>query len=489
MQVPLLGFVLIWIGLLVAVTEPRALLYLAVFFAPFTQTAVLTAPQVATLGMIPAWMFFVLLALGHRLLERRGVSHEVDRRSLRLSPVVAFGVACIASLVAAFRIDGRYSVPSANPRRFGVLEPVTFSRANLVVCVPLAAAMILVYLIVDRSSQPGGFRRVLRAATTGVSAVAGLGLWEFLHYRIGIPYPQSFFRIEDSARVAPLDAKLGLRRLASVTPEASILAQVLMIAFPVLLVALWRRTPVLSRRLDRLALALIGLVLLLSVSSSAVIGLVAGSIFSFGAVLLGTDCSRLAKIRASLALTACSIVGWVAYLQSPTAQHLFSEYITNKDRSASYILRSGITSQAWTTFHRFPWFGIGVGNSPSYDLVGRLLSSVGVVGTGAFLTLIVSALSRVSRVAWRSKLDDEGTDPSSCFAQGLIVALVVQLLLCWLTGLVFEYAHFWLVIGMILGAGTAQFGDGWGHHGVQKTVPAEDCLKDGVLSHLDRTTG
>jgi len=443
-----IGVVLIWLGLLALFFRPRSLLYLAVFFAPFTSTGVYIFPSQQ---FLPAWTFFTLLALVAGIGRRdRSRSNSTNMISL-----VIFGLSCLLSLLVAWFIDGTFFVRSATPKDFGSLRPVNFDKGNLIVLLPLLTALAMIWLIVKRS-EDGEFARVLRTSVLGITAVAGLGFWEFLRFSIGLPYPGSLFRAQDPNRIANLDTSVGLRRLASATAESSVLAQVLIIGFCILLVAHWWRTTIVTPRFDKWALALISTVLVLSVSSTALVGLIAATAACYLAVLFGRAGRVRPVLKASFTLAIVGAVVWLCFTRLPVVEKLVTDYLLEKNKSASYRLRHLITSRAWTSFHHYPLLGVGLGNSPSSDLLGELLSNVGIIGTAAFFGCVGNALRRAGRVAW-SRVQGANAQLAAARAQGIFVALAMLLLLTYVSGFVFETAQFWLAVGLALGVAVPQF--------------------------------
>jgi hypothetical protein len=261
----------------------------------------------------------------------------------------------------------------------------------------------------------------------------------------------SFFRAQDPNRIANLDTSVGLRRLASATAESSVLAQVLIIGFCVLLVALWWRTAIVTPRFDRWALALISVVLVLSVSSTALVGLIAATAGCYLAVLAGRGRHARTVLKASFTLAIVCTAVWLCYTRVPLVENLVNDYLIEKRRSASYELRHLITGRAWTAIHDYPLLGVGIGNSSSFDLVAELLSNIGIIGAAAFVAFVGNAFVRLGRVAWNRQREARA-QAEAIRAQGMFVALATLLLLTQLSGFVFETAQFWLTVGLALGA-------------------------------------
>src|SRR5437868_187298 len=86
----------------------------------------------------------------------------------------------------------------------------------------------------------------------------------------------------------PVLSDLGVKRIASVAVEPSLLAQSLLVGLPFLLIAVWQRRPLLSARKDRYALFFLLATLMLSASSSAYLGIA----FTLVVALLLTLMSR-----------------------------------------------------------------------------------------------------------------------------------------------------------------------------------------------------
>jgi hypothetical protein len=89
-------------------------------------------------------------------------------------------------------------------------------------------------------------------------------------------------------------------------------------------------------------------------------------------------------------------------------------------------------------------------NTRSYDLAGELLSNVGVIGAAVFACCMFAAVRNLF-LATRVSKGKANLAGSAVFAEGLLVALLVNLFLAWVAGFDFGAEYFWLVLMLTWG--------------------------------------
>jgi len=456
MSVPLLGLVLIPVGVWLLLARPALLPAAVVFFVPFSATAVLVYWGRESPHWMPVVDFFGILwiaSLAGRALADGRVALPLHR-GMTLPLLAGFVCVAIASLVMPVLIDGTVSIQSANPLDGGVAFPLFFRLNHLIVLWDLLFGVLLALAIASYCASPSGLEATLRVTVWSSLFISAWGLLEYASYYIGFYFPYTFFNnnpTEDPLELARvLRGDLVVKRITSVSAEPSFLAQALLALLPLVLFAVWSRRPIVSRTVDRCAAGLMILTLLLSTSVSAYVGLAVVSLASMGALIA----LRRISLR-PIAAWGVLIAGLaLVYAQSATVREFVDTYVLGKSVSASGVERLFTTLNAWSYFRDYPILGLGWGSVPSHDLLTYLLANSGVCGLAAFGLFLGYVLVRLERTL-RSPRHAPAPDWLRYRLAGIGVALITLVVVGALAGFPFEYGHVWLVLGLAMGATSA----------------------------------
>jgi O-antigen ligase len=245
-------------------------------------------------------------------------------------------------------------------------------------------------------------------------------------------------------------------RAIGTSVDPNVLGGLLMMASALLFAQLASAHPVIDRRL--LAAMAVPLVaaLLLTHSRSALGG------FLIAAVAVGLLRDR----RLLVPILAAAVI--VPFL--PQAQLLVGRLLSGlafQDRAA--LMRLDEYRNALNTMVRYPWFGIGFGDTPSIDLFLGVSSiylligqEMGLIGLASFL-LVLGVLAWQVAVGWMKAKNED--------ARGMLLSLAAPLLAAASEGLLDHYyvnitfphmiALFWLYVGLAVVA-SQQAGKSWG---------------------------
>lgn len=459
MSVPAIGFFLFWLGFVLFITRTRSLLHAAVFLTFFENTAIVIRESPQGSFGLPSWIYFLFLAV----VAKAGSSgRKMPGRHQALALGVAlFALVSVASLVVPWYINGRYGVPAASLASHGELVPVRLDVANFLIAVPFVAGLTLAVMVWRECTEWRDVQAFLRTVVSAVVVVALLAVWELASLAVGLPYPQAFFRSLQPDRLESTLGYTGLYRLSSVAAEPSLLARVLLVGLCLLVLCRWRNVALLGRSRDLLAILTIVTILLLSASSSALIGL--GALIAIGTMvtLLTARTGMVPRLKTLASVSLAVGAAWVAYQQVPVVQSVIAILVTTKSRSDSYLERTTATAYAFHTFTDFPWLGVGLGESSAYDLPAKMLSNVGLIGTLLF-ALIMWQTARGLWIGNPVVSRTEAGPTRQTISRALLVAIAVQLVVDWITGFYFESAYFWVLCGI-----------GWASFSVPSTDPEE----------------
>lgn len=456
MSVPLLGLLLLPLGGLVLLGAPQRLAQLVVFFVPFSATAVLVYHGRESPHWLPVVNWFGILWIVSALprLLRDGRISLPPYRGRTVVLLAVFVAVAMASLAMPVIIDDRTSIQSARLVDAGLAFPLHFRLNHVLVLWDLVFGTALAVMIARWTAEPEGLERALRAVVWSGLFVGAWGLLEYVSYYLGFAFPYALFSNNPTENPTltgrVLRGAIEVKRITSVAVEPSVLAQVSLVAMPILLFAMWSDRPLLSRRLDRSAVVLLLATLILSTSVSAYLGL------AFLAITIPAGLFLLRRIGVRPAITFLALVGAVAvlYWQSAGVRDFVTTYVLAKPTSQSALERLVTTLNAWGYFLQYPLLGLGWGSVPSTDLVVYLLANTGIAGLVAFLALVTVVVRRLIAAVRGSRADTE-SQWMTYRVTGVGLALVTILFVSAAARFTYEYAHFWLALGLAIGAPAA----------------------------------
>jgi hypothetical protein len=443
-----LGYILLPVGLAGLLFSSKWLYRFFVFWTLFSASSVANFGEGDSGSALQVWMFFGFLWLSRLILERLStLSFSLDRRILRpcLWLIAFLAVAALSLVMPAF-IDGRLAITSPILGD-GSETPLYLTTHNFTQLLYLifggTIAICVAHANIDKDQRHNTERIILFSAIF----ISAWGILQFVCNVTGIPYPDFIFNNSGSASgkgfLQTLEAGVG--RISSTAVEPSVFAQSLISLLPLTLPAFLKRGSVISIPIDRLCAALFVVLLVLSTSSTAYLG-----IFILGvlllAVLLRSHLISVAKasLLALLAAGGLAAIVTLAFVSVPIVSQVANSALLNKSSSGSGLERLMTITLAWGYFQQFPVLGIGWGSATSHDLFVKLLSNVGVAGTLIFLIAMFSVI----RSNWQG-LDDLVL-PAELSRSVWFLALTVFLVTSVLIEFPLAFGNFWLVLGMAI---------------------------------------
>ncbi|MGH7541718.1 MAG: O-antigen ligase family protein, partial [Gemmatimonadota bacterium] len=436
MTITVLGLVLIPVGLVLALGRSRLpLLHLTVFFAPFTASAIVNFGA-AGFGIQPGYYFATLY------LARSALDGLVGERAGRLSRrqvgvLLALGVftlvtALSVTLVPWYGHDVRVLRPS------GRYESLAFTGENVTQLLYVVFVVGLAASVGVEDLGPPRIRSLIRTLILSGVVVCVIGWIQLTLHSVGIPYPAFLFNSNESfsqlyAQTLP---GLAVKRVNSVAPEPSMLARFLLIPTAIAAYAATdRRSAILPRRRAMLLTALFVTTLVLTTSSTALVGLTAMVLFlivhSTWRTLRG-DPGWFVRLRRQLAWAvvgglaiAASVLAlayWWLDLDLSLLAEVANIVLLEKLGTTSGQVRLDTAIEGLELFLRFPLLGVGWGSYRTFDLGTNLLVSVGVLGFACFAWIHVSVLSAAGRLAGR--LARLGHEELAALPEAMAVALI-----------------------------------------------------------------
>ena len=411
------GPILLLLALYIFAFRPTDLPYYAVFFAPFSATAIVNFNSVGYKAGgvgVTAASTFTLLFFATQLVYgfcgrqvRIGSGHLVQMGLLILLLVTAY----VALLM--------------NATMGTLVSPVTTHSVYLTLGV---GATILFSL---EFSRDGGIDKAIRVARASAIVVCLWGLMQLICSITGIPYPSFIFNNSNSDFADMYAQSIGsFARIASVAVEPSVMAAGLM-HFAAFGITVLSREARLRTRSWYSAVGLVVLTLLLSTSSTGYIGLLVT------ALLVLLERPVIAILTGVPFLTL--FLGILAVF--PKARDTLLASTINKTDSFSYVDRTSQMIFDYQLFQRQPLLGWGWGKAMNFNGALTLLCNVGVIGTAIFIACGLLTLASLT-LGIRNAQDSDWK--LAAYAAGVRNGLIVAAVIGVTSGMKYVFLSDWM---------------------------------------------
>lgn len=441
MSITITGYIFILLTFYGLFFNPKRLYELTIFFLPFSATAVINIGLPGEGSAIQPYMFmgfFWMLSFYFSNAKNLKLD-SIEFKSIRY--LLLFVFTALVSLIMPLYISGtEYGNITG---KLGEYLPITFTSKNFTQFLYLLYGVLLAITLYFKNKAHANFERTIKIYSNAIIFVIAWGLLELSSHYLGFKYPSIIFNNSYSSSAggfgAILDEESGIRRIASVAVEASILTQTVVILLPFLIFGQLNKKYFYSRGKDLIYIVVIILFILRSTSTTGLVGLIflcfVCSLFYLKMLNKVQKMNMILKIAVILPIFAMGIY------------FLFNDYIINvlfsKGSSYSALERSQAILGAWQNFTHYPILGTGWGSVSSFDLFVRILSNVGITGVLFFIMFIITNIK--NQLSLKHKLI-----PNSYYSNSLITSLITLLFTNAISGFSFTFGYFWLIIGLSL---------------------------------------
>jgi hypothetical protein len=463
MTITPIGYFVIAIGLVAVMLPSRtAILYLTIFFMPFTATAIINF-QNPSFGLQPGYFLGFLLMARYTLewLFRRKRQRLTHFQRMTLMPFVFFVlVAGLSILLIPFREYVYVRRPS------GDYQLLRLSMENFTQFAYLVYVIFLTISIAACKLEPDEIRRAMRVLIASSVFVSLWGWLQLYMYYAGIPYPDSIFNNSASflQKYGQKIRLLGFKRINSVAPEPSMFARFLLMPTFLCLYYVYNKAGSVMKPKAALWLAIfLAVTLIFTSTSTALVGLV-GSLFIFVLYILskrGRLSVKIYTLNDSMRIVFVMLLGFVGlplvffglatFVFDLTNDQIFQFIeilLIDKADSESGGTRLDGALQGLSLFASNPFFGVGWGSNRTFDLLTNILSTTGSIGT---LIFFAGNWLLAKRTAWLSKkFIQNDLAVLSEYPKALFFALVVRLFGKFLSEPDILYLDHWLLVGLIV---------------------------------------
>jgi O-antigen ligase len=418
------------------------MLYRALIFSlPFSATSIV---NIGNKGF-PAWLFLGLLWMireaGPELLRFR-FKYPTALRPQRLALGLFCAVAALSLVIPVLFAGG---VEIQSPILLdGGSEPLHLASRNFTSLLYLYFGSLLAILVARRNIEAPRLVATLKIYLYALLFVCGWGIFQWVLLQFQVPYPAFLFNNSATETAQGFATFLdGVPRISSVAVEPSILAQILLTFLPFVILTGVLKYPVLPSLRNLLLGSVIGLVLLLSTSFSAYIGIAIVLAIIPGALYF----VRVLRLKHLVVLTSVPLLALFSYVAIPFVSDFVNSQLLTKGDSYSGIERARTVILAYTYFVQFPVLGVGWGSVTSHDLILNLLSNCGILGFLCF-ALFVGVVVRKLFVSVKSSARPNEKSLKVAMGLSLITLIVMNIF----TGFAFVFGHMWLIFGLTMAA-------------------------------------
>ncbi len=414
------------------------MLKLTVFFIPFSATSAINFGEQGQGSSVQVYMLFSLAWMAYQLFKYLRDYRQIKTVTIPKTIVLLLGflLAAFFSLLMPLYINGADTANTTG--RYGDYELIEFKSSNITQYLYLvfgAFFSINIGLIVDDKD----FISILKTYTYSILFVMLWGLYELYCFYTDTEYLAHIFNnnIHESAKgytEVLLTASEPVKRIASVTLEPSVLAQVLLVILPFYVYSCLNKSYIFGRIPDWAILFSLLLYIPSTTSSTAILGLV----FLFALLFYKTY--RKSNFFIYYILGVSCLLFLLAYNLSDNI--VYNLIITEKSETSSGIERISSIVDGWNTFTKYPLLGVGWGTVSSYDLIIKIAANCGLIGLALFTYFVYFLLKRLD---FKIRLDS--THP---FYKSTSLSLSVLLFCSAVSGFSFYLGHLWFILGLSL---------------------------------------
>lgn len=401
MNIPITGYILIPLGLLIVLLPWRYCLIALMVFAMMSPAAVV---NVGKFGLQPGYYLSILLIL-RTFAEIMAGRFTLNTFVLwRMRPVFYFDIVVLVVLFIALCFFQREVavLPGTGGFKSAVTHPFHLSRENYTQIAYLTLNTCLIYVMGHQGARrylPQLLRDWDIAVVCGLCFAVAICLWQISSLYAGIYFPSDFFYSNAGYSRADSQSMVGLFRINGPFEEPSTLGY----TFSGYLLFAWLRYRLYPTAFSVVLIAACIFCMLVSTSTTAFAGL-----FLFGCFvlydivvarihLLTRDYKLSSGQLAAIGIIALAILaGCTVVATNWGAIHVVLEKtLFQKSQSTSFQEREFADILAMHIFVETYGIGVGLGSDKANSMLLSLLSNTGIVGCVLFGAFIVTILQPV----------------------------------------------------------------------------------------------
>lgn len=415
MTVPLTGWIAISLFFIGLLKGHRMFFYYALFFMPFSAVGVLNFPNSESTVSYPLF-FWVAYLVSFLVLKMK----LLDVLTLKSG---VLGYILVLYLILSLLFTQNLTLESPFINKF------SFSQLFYVFLGVLISISIAIEIRNARTVHI-----IFKPILLSIFIACLIGLYQKLAFNFGFFYPAEVFNNSLSVGAQGYTAILdgGVKRISSVSTEPSIFAQWLSVSLALLLFRFACNKDIKMTWFEVITIFMGVVTLLLSTSATAYIGLLL-LITTFVFLVAG----KKNWIYFSI-FVVCSLFLFIVLNLSTISLILF-----DKIDSYSFIERFESVKFGFSVFQENILFGTVWGTVTVHSLIVGLLANAGMIGFTLFFIWLGSEFFKSIKL--------RGTKKQNLFGQSILLSFVLLLFFQLLTGFVYVYSFFWIMLGFLMG--------------------------------------
>lgn len=385
MEIEILGYILIPIGILMLFMNSKYLVYSTVFFSTFTGSSVLCINN--NLAIQPAYFFAILLIIKESLKCVKNSKITIPDNKLLL-----FVFLSILSVINAnFLKDVNEFIINQDSQ----LVKIGFSSSNITQLMYILFCFIT-YIVLKNffSKNPKEINKSIKALIYSTIVITLLGIYQEIAYIFGLEFDK-IFRSNAHGNIQPFGKFV---RIYSVTNEPSMFA-VYLVAILAFLVSYKS-----DFKYVKIIISLVIFNAIFTTSTTFIVGFIVfilKTIYDHFFVKNGTQKNAQNKIMKNIIVIVILAMIFIILLMNFIPEIIERFYNTTVDKFSG----KGISASVRTSdFNRHlsvglnhPILGVGFGTARSKDLFSTWICNVGIIATAIFIIYVLSIINKLKK--------------------------------------------------------------------------------------------
>lgn len=394
MELTVLGYIIIPISLITILKNYKLLLYMGIFFLPFTASSIINIKSI-TFGLMPSYYLFLIWMVVKSYIYLRNPGKIIKKiNNIKINykyqynvmiVIMAFLIIAIISQLMIFKLNGEVLVHY--PDSGYTYSELVFRRTNITQLLYLAFVIIFtIFIILEDFS----FTEVNRIVYIILGSTLFTNLWGFFQVickKLHIHYPWEIFNNSMSFKYAKyIQTIRGIPRISSVAPEPSMYSFYLLIVFAIMAGMIIENYPI-NKKFLFINFIITFITLILTFSSSSYMGIIFICFIFLLIKLLNKNKSFLFPRKFKATIIIIIIIILLTIVFNKDIQNVVYNVTFGKLHTTSGHDRLDALIKSLKIFLVSPILGVGWGSNRSFDLISTLLSTVGLTGTICFLSI------------------------------------------------------------------------------------------------------
>ena len=439
-------------------TNHKILFYLVIFFFSFTATVVINFTNGQGISLFLFISMFISILLLFSLLKDFAHKRIIFSR-YSIMPI-QFGLIVLISIFMPIWIDGSLEVDSNMIFEDYYKIPIYFSFDTILAVMPVMIGVMLVLSILRFVDNEVFFFKLSRYLILSIVFVAFWGIFQFICNIVPfINYPDFIFnniKSETARGFAQVlesdDVSSSFARLSSVTHEPSTFVKHLLIPIPILYLSKVTGVIIFSRKFDSFILYLLIGMIILSTSTTGLIGLIL--CFIITNLFLSFFYNQRIFLRLIFFLIFLTTFFAIALVAIPDYLQLI---LFDKLASGSGIERISSIINSWQYFLMYPIYGVGWNNVTVNDLIVNLLVNSGLIGLSSFMILLLFSIrwpiNDLNFLLKNNIIKNSDFIEIQNHLCGYMISFITLVILGIFTGIEFYLGYFYIVLSMVYASG------------------------------------